>query len=79
MDAASPVPSDATEIDEAGAPEIVVTEAMADAGVLALYAYENAEAFCTPEERVRRVFAAMLIARSAEEDDRLSIHLLQGA
>jgi hypothetical protein len=45
--------------------ETAVTPEMASAGVLALYDPRNDEAFNSPEERVTKVFLAMVRAKAA--------------
>ena len=48
--------------------EIAVTPEMVDAGVRALYAYDNDPMWCSDEERVERIYRAMMkVARHSEE------------
>ena len=48
---------------------VKITPAMVDAGVMALFAYDNDEMFTPPEERVIAIFRAMISAKSRALDD----------
>ncbi len=58
----SEVTPEMIEAELSDAPE--PTSEMINAGVRALYAYDNDPMFASPEERVDRIFRAMMAARS---------------
>jgi hypothetical protein len=49
--------------------EIEITAEMIDAGVMAMFSFDNDEMFRSPEERVTAIFIAMICAKSAAKSD----------
>jgi hypothetical protein len=49
--------------------DIEVTPEMIEAGISALYDRDNDPAWCSDEERIERIFRAMIAAKSAASDN----------
>jgi hypothetical protein len=57
-------PHDVESTGQASASVIKITPEMVEAGIRALYAYDNDPMFCSAEECVERIYRAMMEVRS---------------